>query len=621
MEDNTPMTHTIQVPASLDLVERAELGINGLMGSVDPDLDYEPYFLVFLAARPAYMSHWSSMVSGVLPKYVEAMALLRCMTGSDAHRDVERGMLEAVERNIAEDGLIYDRSGPRRPWNVGLGYGLRSWDEDYTCLAGDGRLICGFDFYYQLTGDEIWKRHMRRAAERMLELAVVKGDLAYFPNIGCGNDFSYPRRSGWTHTDEPASPQEGAEGATTFYLALPIRGWVRWLRRSGDERMLDISRRFARFIMQPKYYGAAVEVEPSWGAHRAHWWGHFHGNLAAFRALFEYAVAADDHRVKEFVRDGYEWARHHLCLPLGLDARFEGCTAGDLTALAIQLSDAGAGDFWDDVDRVVRNALCEAQATDIHAMRALGEASPQRPPYAEWGALHDGRYVMGLGYQAHPGQECHDRVLERAIGGFSHLTGGRYQQPILMACCTANGNQGFYYAWEAAVRGQGDRATVNLLVNRLSPWLDVESYLPYEGRVVIRNKAARRIRVRIPGWIKRAQLRCSLDGQPAALDWDGACLIFDDAPRGAELRLEFPLPRETVSLPLPLMNQRQYGGVKSLTATFKGSTCIGLAEPAGAQPSDRPAWVPLFQRPQYQADTAPMKTIPYRVPDRVIRWD
>ena len=53
------------------------------------------------------------------------------------------------------------------------------------------------DSYYQLTGDDVWKRQMRQTAERMLELAVVRGEYAYYPNVGCGNDFSYPRESGW----------------------------------------------------------------------------------------------------------------------------------------------------------------------------------------------------------------------------------------------------------------------------------------------------------------------------------------------------------------------------------------------------------------------------------------
>ena len=31
---------------------------------------------------------------------------------------------------------------------------------------------------------------------------------------------------------------------------------------------------------------------------------------------------------------------------------------------------------------------------------------------------------------------------------------------------------------------------MNLLLNRASPWIDVDSYLPYEGRVQLKNKTA-----------------------------------------------------------------------------------------------------------------------------------
>jgi hypothetical protein len=101
------------------------------------------------------------------------------------------------------------------------------------------------------------------------------------------------------------------------------------------------------------------------------WHGHVHGTLAALRAILEYALAADDFRALEFVRDGYEWERQHFCPQLGCDVATEGCAFGDRAALAIQLSDAGAGDFWDDVDALARNGLAESQYTDADGLRAL----------------------------------------------------------------------------------------------------------------------------------------------------------------------------------------------------------------------------------------------------------
>ena len=612
------------VPASLDLVERARLGINGLAGTVNPDLDYEPYFLAYFSARPAYMVHWSSMVSGVFPKYLEAFPLLRCMTGSDERRDIEQGMIQSALDNIAEDGLIYDRADPRRPWNVGVGYGKKSWNEDYSCLAGDGRLLCGMDFYHQLTGDDLWARHMRRTAERMLDLAIVKGDYAYYPNVGLGNDFSYPRQSGWTHTDEPKGPQDGVEGATTFYLAQPIRGLARWYQRSGDERAIDVCRRFARFIMQPRFWGGVADPDPAFGASRAHWWGHVHGNLAAFRGLLESALAAEDDAVKSFVRDGYEWALHQICVPLGLDSAMEGCAIGDLVALGIQLSESGVGDFWDAVDYAVRNALSATQLSSLDALRAIGEASPERPHDAPWGVANDWRYHTGLLRQPLPGQECTDHVLERSVGSFAfQAVDGRYQNPMSMQCCTANANQAWYYAWDAVTRRHGDAATVNLFFNRRAPWLDVESYLPYEGKVVIRNKAVRRVHVRVPGWMKRRQMRVFVDDREIEPEQAGAYLVVDELSPSAVITLTFPLERERRTLHVPITSfagGRQFRGHPIVTALFKGSTCIGLEDGPEDIAGRQPAWTPLFRRPEYQADVAPMKAGDGPVVGRLIKW-
>ena len=41
------------------------------------------------------------------------------------------------------------------------------------------------------------------------------------------------------------------------------------------------------------------------------------------------------------------------------------------------------------------------------------------------------------------------------------------------------GAEALYDAWESIVRCLDDMAQVNLLLKRASPWLDVDSYLPY----------------------------------------------------------------------------------------------------------------------------------------------
>jgi len=230
-----PQGPILEAPDTLDLAEHGRLAINGLLGSLDPALDYECVFLSLFDVHPAYMLHWSSMVSGVMPKYMEALPLLRLMCGSREGMDLQEGFVGAMLRNMDEDGLVYDRAGPDRPWNTGVGYGKRGWDEDYANMAGNGRQLVGLGYWHQWTGDPKWKQLARQSAERMLELAIVRGEQAYYPNPGLGNDFSYPRKSGWTTTEPPQRANEGFEGATLFYLFQPLRGFA-WHQSGGVAR-------------------------------------------------------------------------------------------------------------------------------------------------------------------------------------------------------------------------------------------------------------------------------------------------------------------------------------------------------------------------------------------------
>lgn len=63
---------------------------------------------------------------------------------------------------------------------------------------------------------------------------------------------------------------------------------------------------------------------------------------------------------------------------------------------------------------------------------------------------------------------------------------------------------------KTALRRDIGVAQVNLLLNRAFPWMDIDSHLPYEGKVVLRNKAAQEAFVRIPLWAdeEAVLLRC-----------------------------------------------------------------------------------------------------------------
>ena len=131
------------------------------------------------------------------------------------------------------------------------------------------------------------------------------------------------------------------------------------------------------------------------------------------------------------------------------------------------------GDYWDDVEQYARNGLLCVQATTGTRSSACLQAGRERPKDACWGGEGDPRFTGFRGVL--PGQERSITCIDRSIGAYGHLVGARYLYPRLMHCCTGNGPQGLYYAWEGIVRHDGNAADVNMWLNRRSPWLDVWS--------------------------------------------------------------------------------------------------------------------------------------------------
>src|SRR5439155_19676235 len=206
--------------------------------------------------------------------------------------------------------------------------------------------------------------------------------------------------------------------------------------------------------------------------------------------------------------------------------------------LALKLSDSGVGDYWDDADRYVRNHLAELQITDAGKLRTATELMPHAR----------GRWDTARG-PLDPLSETADRVLERNVGIFlsdaTHPTLVPDHSMMVTVCCTGNCTPAMYCAWESIVRCTNDAAQINLFLNRASPWLDVDSYLPYEGKLVVHNKTARKLSVRIPGWAEMAAVRSRINQRPAAPFHAGRYLIFDRIPARAEITLTFPVTETT----------------------------------------------------------------------------
>ena len=569
-------SYQAEVPDTLDLAERAVLAIQPL--TEYPDL--------------------MGGDNACAPKMFEALPLLRGMSGSSKNSELEQGNLNKyILSRLGEDGLLYF-PGPNGP---------------YACMLSQGRLLRAMTYYHQVDGEEIWLERMRKLAESLKRIAIEKDDYAYFPTAsvfygsGFQEPFSYLKNGGWQTREEPpgllvdppyhqdpnyrdGGPNDGhwydGRFGVHMYLSGPIEGLTRWHRVSGDEGSLELAGKLVRFVTQPRYWNAVGE--PAWmqGAQHAHYLGHLHGHVAQLRAILEYAITTNNDQLKQFARDGYEYSKNFYVAPIGyftewtrLEAPCETCEVADMIGLAVRLTDAGMGDYWDDVDGYVRNQFAEQQ------------------------------HIGGL---------------PDAVGSFV-LRGQptRIEADEIAGCCTENASQALYYAWSGIVHENNDIAQVNLLLNRASSLLDVDSYLPYEGKVILKNKGARAASVRIPAWVDRKALAVSLNGRTVPVVWDGHRILVDSLKPKDSVVIQFPLRRYQQKITI---NHAEY------VYEFKGSTVVDVS-PRGQTPRqdvalvigghrDKPpeGYVEIYERDAYKQDRAPTVAKARYVPSKLVVW-
>ena len=103
-----------RIPDTLELQDRAALCINCLTEVTDPNYDYEVYWFVFFKYRPAFMRHEYSDYN-TQSKFLEALLLLRMVSGSRQNPHVERRWLEVLLHQLGPDGLAYTPQ-VGRPW-------------------------------------------------------------------------------------------------------------------------------------------------------------------------------------------------------------------------------------------------------------------------------------------------------------------------------------------------------------------------------------------------------------------------------------------------------------------------------------------------------------------------
>ena len=580
------------MPATLDLAERAELALRAMVGLADPAAEHEVFWWAHLYAQPPRMSHNGDYF--ILAEFMEAVPLLRTMTGNRDGEEVDRAWAALVLKSIGPDGLLYV-SNEGRPWEPGAGVVRRG--NPWTC----GRMMGAMTALYLRSGkDAMWGDALKKMTDRLAELVVEKDDYAYFPSYGFSPD---------------AKRLEGVpqQGLSATYTAWALQGLAQFYRASGYEPAGRLARRLALFLKdhadiydaKGRYLYSQQELdglkawkhEPQTNPERLG--GHHHHHSIGVLAIADYAAAVGDKELLSWAAASYEWARDHesASKTVGFFAEYlqrdypsaETCEIADMLGLAVKLSAAGAGGYWDDVDRYLRNQFVENQLTRHDWLERLPAAMREAdaPPT--------------------PG-ESRDRVSERNVGTFSGWATANEWTRVgqLMHCCVGNAGRALYYVWEHCVTHSDGILRVNLLLNRASPWADVQSHIPFAGKVEITVKSSlKELLIRAPEWLRSGseEAACSVNGGVRPLLWQGRYFGVGEVKAGDVVAITFPIAERVV--------RERIGGL-DCTLIIKGSTVVKM-EPSGTLN-------PLYQREHYRQNETLWVRKRLFIADSVLEW-
>jgi flagellar biosynthesis chaperone FliJ len=551
---------------TLNLEKLAALGLNYVNGSrnylSDPPMDQ--YFFVGLLSDPPKM--W--MPRDFHEGFTEAAILLHNMTDSEKGEEIE-----ALYKRC-----YYDESSGvmnQIPLSISTFEPILAW--------------------YSFTKDEYIKDKIR---QRLNEAVVETWKVA---TVSEEEKYAYmPPRGGGSEIEGENLPTQLNDW--TLRQGCLIGPLVRWYELSGNGSALKLATYLANWIV---YHTDLIQENGSFTLAKSEsekepsgydFKGHVTSRIDTAAGIIRCGIATNDIELvkygKKMVDYVDELSRGTGSSSFGyfpenvMQIGCETCSIRCMIDCMILLTKAGYPEYWNLVERAARNQLVENQLRDV-----------------EW--------VESTKYLDDTREEIYNNVAERVKGGWAGWSTPNDwvglktfpESPQIMCCCV-KGSEALYLVWSNIVTKDDEGVWVNLLLNKATRWVDVNSYSPYEGRVEVTVKNASDLFIRLPEWVDKSKVAVTVDDASQTFSWRGDYVQLGDLMGGQEVSVTYPLRQLTETFYLipekgsPMESNRY-------TITWKGDTVISI--------SPKGQYYPLYQRGYYESDEAPMVKYNYTI--------
>lgn len=522
-------------PDTYFLQEAVDRGIETIIARLDSGQDYRPQFLLHILPEP-YLGHdiWDN--GDMSARYADAFILGRQVTGNDKYKDEEL----SLEKRL---------------------YQCDPYEHPFMATRV---LIALVDKYLQ----EPSEANKKRLDDLIL---LIKSNMKY------EEDYAYYFKppQGWSSLKEPVF------GSFMPYPTYPIGGIIlaltRYLETVYSKELYGINDSVTIPDEAAEFTGKLVKfVTDRSGVFNeyGHYFGHTHsgGILTAAVGVTKWAVLKKDEKLLNMMKGAFEWTVKYCSswgwVPDGLgepNGSCETCSITDALHFALLMAKHINPAYYEIAECYARNQLLENQFTNLNYIDNVMNQSnnPQHEKAAK--ALYGS-------WASYSKPNCLDI-------GFNTVEG----------CCLGAGIRGCYLVWNSAVEKKADTVYVNMSFSRNSPWIELISYQPYEGRTDVIVHDAEKIMVRVPSWVNKENIKISINDTQICADYEDIFIKLSGLKQNDYIKIHYPLRYAII--------QESVNGA-DYAVEWKGDTVVGI-EPKGEI-------YPIFERNHMKSNTAPM---------------
>lgn len=540
MNKNPPYFTEIKLrPNTFDIPYRAKLCLKNMLEMTDKSFGCVPYIGASIGEDKPHFVHHRLDATEVLPYSIVGIAIARRLCGSDEGLWIQMEQKKTMLSLFSEkDGLVYTSPSP---WYKSDYYNMSLWEQ--------ARIMYALLYWYMDEENEDLLVRMHKMTDALYLLSRQEGAMRVFSD----------------HVIFESVMDRWAAGA----LIDPL---MRLYSITCYPKALELARGIFYYYLNPQNVFFTVDGKAN---------GYFRASMGTVNGISCYAAYSGDEELIKYAKKLHDYAIS-CCTAYGSTPCHEpACSGMELNMSALSLIRAGYDEYYDQIDRFVRNQIAEAQFLDTDEWV---ESKTHRGRIMEPKFVYED-YPEDLGILP---SDDYDNIVERCVGGFMWCTADEhsFMPASVMLCCSAHAMRSFKIIWENALVLRLKTLYVNFFYNMENDLGEIISYEPVEGKATIIVKVdVDMLKIRIPEYAVNKPVSIICNQEKYEIRHEGRYAVAGPVKAGSVINFIYPLCERVTDEQQCIISDDSYTckPEKRVKAMWRGNTVMGLSPEATAE--------------------------------------